>query len=52
MIETEKLTNVLPASGAGIHTLKDGVDKVYRQWYNSDVENKYGVCAIEMKVID
>lgn len=52
MIATEKLINVLPAPGAGIKTVEDGVNKVYRQWYNVNVEKTYGVCAIEMKVID
>lgn len=52
MIETEMLVNVLPAPGAGIKTIEDGVNKVYRQWYDVNVEKKYGVCAIEMKVID
>lgn len=52
MIEAEKLENVLPASGCGIKTVSDGVDKVYRQWYDEVVEKKYGICAIEMKVIN
>lgn len=52
MITTEKLVNVLPATGAGIKTVEDGVNKVYRQWYSAEVEKKFGVCAIEMKVLD
>ena len=51
MIETEKIINVLPAPGAGIKTVKDGVDKVYRQWYNETVEKECGVVAIVMKII-
>lgn len=51
MIETEGLYNVLPANGAGIKTVEDGVEKVYRQWYNADIENEYGVCAIEVEVM-
>lgn len=51
MIETEGITNVLPATGAGIITVDDGVNKVYRQWYNEDMERQSGVAAIEMKVL-
>lgn len=50
MLQTEGLHRVLPANGCGIKTVKDGVDKVYRQWYSADVEKKMGVCAIVMKV--
>jgi ASC-1-like (ASCH) protein len=51
MIQNEGLINVLPATGAGINTVEDGVNKVYRQLYGPDVEKKYGVCAIKMNVI-
>jgi len=37
------ITNVLP----GIKTIEDGV-KVYRQWYNEDVEREFGVIAIKI----
>lgn len=52
MIQTEGLANVLPADGCGIKTVKDGVNKVYRQWYDAKIEKQYGVCAIEMKVLN
>jgi len=51
MINTEKLENVLPATGVGINTVADGVNKVYRQWYSAKIEKEYGVIAIEVKVI-
>lgn len=52
MIDKEGLDNVLPAPGVGIKSVSDGVSKVYRQWYSAEIEKKYGVCAIEMKVLE
>lgn len=51
MISSNGLNKVLPASGAGIKTVDDGVNKVYRQWYNSDIEKQFGVIAIKLRVL-
>jgi ASC-1-like (ASCH) protein len=46
MLKMEGLKHVLP----GVNSLTDGVG-VYRQWYSEDDEKKYGVVAIEVRVL-
>lgn len=47
MLKDLGIENVLP----GIKTLDDGVN-VYRQWYSEDVEKKFHVIAIKIKLLD
>ena len=49
MLETEGLENVLPNHN-GIKTIEDGVN-VYRRWYSEDMEKKFGVIAIKIKLL-
>jgi ASC-1-like (ASCH) protein len=46
-LTSEKLTNCLPS----ISTIKDGVN-VYYKYYTPENEEKYGIVAIHIKILD
>ena len=48
MIDNEGIDKILP--DPNIKSVKDGVN-VYRQWYSNEIEKKYGVVAIHIKLI-
>ena len=48
MLENEGLENVLPDKN--VESIEDGVS-VYRRWYNEDMEKKFGVLAIKIKLL-
>lgn len=51
MIENKKLEYVLPDQFKLGIDIKNAVKNVYRQWYNEENENEYGVLCIGIKTI-